>query len=110
LAALVLVRAVWEYQSGAAKGTATLAVFGAFLIAAYSAYIFIYYTLKPSPELPPWKDPMTLDLAMLLLLAPVGLIFSFWAAMTGASKWVVIPLLSALLVLGVVGCLEAVSV
>jgi hypothetical protein len=110
LAGAALVRVSREYKIGATGVTAVVAVCGAFLIAAYAAYVYIYYMLKPSPNLPPWKDPMTLDLGMLFLLAPVGLVFPFWAAKTGASKWVVVPLLAALLVLGVVGLLEAGSV
>jgi hypothetical protein len=81
------------------------------LIAVYAAYTFVHYTLKPplgSP--PPWQDPETLDLAMLFFLAPVGLIFTVIAGKRGASKWVVGPLVVALLILFVVGLLEGASV
>jgi hypothetical protein len=80
------------------------------LITAYAAYIFLRYTVKPSPYLPPWKDPETLDLALLFFLAPIGLVATVIAGLRGASRWVVVPLVAALLVLFLVGLLEAASV
>ena len=82
----------------------------AWLITAYAAYIFLRYTVKPSPFLPPWKDPETLDLGMLFLLAPIGLVSTGIAGMRGASRWIVIPLVVALFVLFFVGVLEGISV
>ena len=66
--------------------------------------------MKPSPYLPPWKDPETLDLALLFLLAPLGIVSTVVAGLRGASKWVVVPLVVALVVLFLVGLLEGVSV
>jgi fatty acid desaturase len=58
----------------------------------------------------PWKDPETLDLALFGLFAPLGLVTAFVAAVRGASKWVVLPLLVALSILTLVGFMEALSV
>lgn len=80
------------------------------MITVYAAYIFVYYTMKPSPDLPPWKDPETLDLALLFLLAPIGLVSTVIAGVRGVSKWTVVPLVAALLVLFFVGLLEGASV
>jgi len=66
--------------------------------------------LKPPSHLPPWKDPETLDLALFGLFAPLGLVTAFVAAVRGASKWVVLPLLVALSILTLVGFMEAMSV
>jgi hypothetical protein len=84
---------------------------GVELITVYAAYTFVHYTLKPAPNSPPpWQDPETLDLAMLFFLAPVGFIFAVIAGQRGASKWVVAPLIAALLILFAVGLLEGISV
>jgi hypothetical protein len=87
-----------------------MAVCGALLIAASAAFIYIYYELKPPSHLPPWKDSETLDLGSFGLFAPLGLIIAFVAAVRGASKWVVLPVLVALSILTLVGFMEAMSV
>lgn len=83
---------------------------GVWLISVYAAYIFVRYTVNPSPDLPPWKDPETLDLGLLFLLAPVGFVFTAIAGSRGASRVVVALLFVALLILFVVGILEGISV
>jgi hypothetical protein len=110
ISGLALGRVLWEYKSGRAKPSAVIAVCGALLIAASAAFIYIYYELKPPSHLPPWKDPETLDLGSFGLFAPLGLITAFVAAVRGASKWVVLPVLVALSILTLVGFTEAMSV
>lgn len=110
ISALAFLRALSEYRGARIPRSALWPVSGVLLIAAYAAYTFIYHTLKPSPSLPPWKDPETLNLALLFLLAPVGIIFAVVAGVCGSSKWVVVPLFTASLVLFLVGILEAMSV
>lgn len=78
--------------------------------AAYAAFIYLYYSLKPGPDLPPWKDPETLDLAMLFLTAPIGIVVTITAAFLGAPEWLTAVLLLALLTLSLVGVMEGISV
>lgn len=110
LATFALARTVMGYKGDQLRPLALWSVGLAWLVSAYGAYIFLYYTLKPSPDLPPWKDPETLDLGLLFLLAPVGLVATVVAGLRGASRWAVIPLVAALLVLFFVGLLEGASV
>jgi hypothetical protein len=110
ISGLALGRVLWEYKSGKARPSAVLAVCGALLIAASAAFIYIYYELKPPSHLPPWKDPQTLGLGCFALFAPLGLVTAFVAAVRGASKWVVLPVLVALSILTIVGFMEAMSV
>ena len=110
LSTFALVR-TWKEYKGNQLGTFPLyAVGAAWLVTAYAACIFLRYTLKPLTFLPPWKDPETLDLAMLFFLAPIGFVFAVLAGLRGASKWVVVSLVVALLILFLVGFLEAASV
>lgn len=81
----------------------------AWLVSAYSAWVFIYYTRRPT-GLPPWRDSQTLDLAMLGILGPAGVAASVMAKARGLSKWVTLLLVSAMLILTLVGCLESISV
>jgi hypothetical protein len=110
LSTFAVFRTLKEYGSGQIRAFPLWAVGGAWLITAYAAYIFLRYSLKPSPLLPPWKDPETLYLAMLFFLAPIGLVATVIAGLRGASRWVVVPLVAALLVLFLVGLLEGASV
>lgn len=110
LSTFALVKAFNDYRKGQLRPLPMWAVGGAWLITVYAAYIFVYYTMKPSPDLPPWKDPETLDLALLFLLAPIGLVSTVIAGVRGVSKWTVVPLVAALLVLFFVGLLEGASV
>jgi hypothetical protein len=103
-------RTVKEYKRGDVRKLALGAVVGAWLITAYAGYIFLRYSVRPSPDLPPWKDPETLGLALLFLLAPIGFVSTIIAGLRGASRRVVIPLVAALLILFFVGLLEGASV
>jgi hypothetical protein len=78
--------------------------------AVYAAVTFLYYTFRPSPDLPPWKDPETLALALLFLTAPVGIIASIVAAVRAGPKWLIAVLITASVVLTLVGMMEGVSV
>jgi hypothetical protein len=109
-ATFAVVDALKGYKSGKLRAFPVGCVGGAWLITFYAAYIFLRYTLKPSPDLPPWKDPETLDLGLLFLLAPIGLVLTMIAGLRGASRWAVVPLVAALLVLFLVGILEGASV
>ncbi|GGA60767.1 hypothetical protein GCM10011507_10380 [Edaphobacter acidisoli] len=80
------------------------------VVSGYAAYTFLYYSLKPPLNLPPWKDPETLDLGLLFLLGPIGIILTVIAAARGASKSVVVPLIVASAILFLVGLLEGMSV
>jgi hypothetical protein len=110
LSTFALVRSLKDYRSGQLHALPLWSIVGAWLITAYAAYIFLRHTLKPSPYLPPWKDPETLGLAILFLLAPIGLVATGVAGMRGAQRWIVIPLVVALFVLFFVGVLEGASV
>jgi hypothetical protein len=110
LSTFALLKSLRDYKRGEIRTIPLGMIFGAWLITAYAAYIFVLYTVRPSPNLPPWKDPETLDLGLLFLLAPLGFVFTILARLRGASKWVVVPLAVGLLVLFVVGLLEGASV
>jgi hypothetical protein len=110
LSTFALVRTLREYKSGQVRTFPLWAVGGAWLVTAYAAYIFLRYTVKPHPFLPPWKDSETLGLAMLFFLAPIGLVSAVVAGIRGASRWVVVSLVIGLLVLFLVGLLEGASV
>ncbi len=108
LTAFSFVLTVKGHKNGQAKWAALLSVGSVLLIATYAAFTFIRYTLKPT-GLPPWKDPETLDLAMLFFLA-VGFALTAVAGWNGAPKLAWIPLVVALLALFLVGVLEGMSV
>jgi|HubBroStandDraft_1064217.scaffolds.fasta_scaffold435559_2 hypothetical protein len=110
LSTLALLKTLKEYRSGQIRAFPLWAVGGAWLVTAYAAYIFLCYSLKPSPFLPPWKDPETLGLAMLFFLAPIGIVAAALAGRRGASRWVVVPLVAALLILFYGGLVEGASV
>jgi len=76
----------------------------------YAAWVFVYYQLHPLPYLPPWKDPLTLDLGLLFLMAPVGMIIGLIALARGAPKWLTIVLEIISLPLFLTGLLAGVSV
>jgi hypothetical protein len=78
--------------------------------AVYAAVTFLSYTFKPSPDLPPWKDPETLDLALLFLTAPIGIIVSIVAGLRMGPKWLIAILITASAILMLVGMMEGASV
>jgi hypothetical protein len=92
LSTFALVRTLKDYRGGRIGPFPACAVVGAWLVTAYAAYVFLRYTVKPSPDLPPWKDSKTLELGLLFLLAPLGLISTIAAGVRGSSRWVVVPL------------------
>jgi hypothetical protein len=56
----------------------------------FAAFTFIYYRLKPpASPLPPWHDPLTLNLALLFLLAPVAIILGIVAAVKAQPGWLI---------------------
>lgn len=51
---------------------------------------FLYYVLRPlSHFLAPWQDPEILQLDLLFLLAPIGMILGVVAGVRGAPKWLI---------------------
>jgi hypothetical protein len=77
---------------------------------ALAAGTFLFYEFRPSVELPPWKDPETLNFAVLATLAPIGMILGLVAGIRGAPKWLVCILEIASVPLLVVGFLSAAAV
>jgi hypothetical protein len=58
--------------------------------AALAAGTFLYYELKPSSHfIPPWEDREILQLGLLFLLAPIGMILGAVAGAHGAPKWLI---------------------
>jgi hypothetical protein len=49
----------------------------------------LYYELRPPHFLPPWQDPEILQLGLLFLLAPIGMIVGLVALVRGAPKWLI---------------------
>ncbi len=113
--ALLATAALWETASRrrqhVTRAASVWTVGAVWLITIYAAYIFLRYTLFPPPgSPPPWKDPETLDLAMLFFLAPIGMGVTIAAGKFGASRRSVLALIASLLVLLAVGCMEGMSV
>jgi hypothetical protein len=77
--------------------------------AALAAGTFLYYDFRP-PPLPPWQNPQTLTLGLLFLLAPIGMIVGFVAAVRGAPKWLICLVEVASVPLLVVGFLATAAV
>jgi hypothetical protein len=74
--------------------------------AALACGTFLYYEFRPPAHLlPPWQDPEILHLALLVLLAPIAMIFGIIAGVRDAPKWVVgiVEIVSLLLfILGII--------
>jgi len=77
---------------------------------ALAAGTFLYYELRPPAHLPPWQDPEILQLGLLFLLAPVGMILGLVAGIHGAPKWLICIVEIASLPLFVVGFMAGVAV
>lgn len=75
--------------------------------AALAAGTFLYYEFRPPSHLPPWEDPEILNLALLSLLSPIGMIVGFVAAVRGAPKWLICIVEIASLPLLVVGVMAS---
>lgn len=110
LSTFALLKSLRNYKNHELRALPLGMIGGAWIISVYAAYILVRYTVNPTPDLPPWKNPETLDLALLFLLAPLGFVFTVIAGLRGASKAVVTSLSVALLILFAVGILEGVSV
>lgn len=58
--------------------------------ATFAAWTYLYYTLRPTPWLPPWKDPEILNFALQFLLAPIGMILgAISAGRRNAPRWLI---------------------
>jgi hypothetical protein len=79
--------------------------------AALACGTFLYYELRtPSHFLPPWQDPEILQLGLLFLLAPIGMILGLVAGVRGAPKWLISIVEIASLPLFVVGIMAGSAV
>jgi hypothetical protein len=79
--------------------------------AALASGTFLYYQLRPlSHFLPPWQDPEILQLGLLSLLAPIGMILGVVAGVRGAPKWLIGIVELASLPLFVVGIMAGSAV
>jgi hypothetical protein len=76
--------------------------------AALAAGTFLYYQLRHSHSwLPTWQDPRILVFGLLFLLAPIGMIVGFVAAVRGAPKWLICIVETASVPLPVVGVMAS---
>jgi hypothetical protein len=57
--------------------------------AAFAAATFLFYEFRPLSHLPPWQHPEILQLGLLFLLAPIGMILGVVAGVRGAPKWLI---------------------
>lgn len=111
LSSTALAETFVRYRKGQLQPSVAWLVAGAWLVSAYGAYVFVRYTaVPPAGSPPPWKDPETLDLAMLIFLAPIGMGLTRAARVRGASRWTVVALLVSQIVLFAVGMMEGISV
>jgi len=78
---------------------------------ALAAGTFLYYELRPpSHFLPPWQDPEILQLGLLFLLAPIGMILGVVAGIDGAPTWLICIVEIASVPLLVVGLMAGAAV
>ncbi len=112
---LVLILAAWvkvywarEWKWGNAFALIALSIVT--VNAIYGAATLLYYESGPPSHLPPWNDPEILDLGLLSLLAPFGMILGGVAAFTGAPKWLTCIVEIASLPLFVVGLMAGSAV
>lgn len=58
--------------------------------ATFAAWTCLYYTLRPTAWLPPWKDPEILNFGLLFLFAPIGMILgAISAGRRNAPRWLI---------------------
>jgi hypothetical protein len=101
----------WERQRRSPHALTLVALGMVSANAALAATTFLYYELKPpSHFLPPWQDPEILQLGILFLLAPIGMILGFVAGLRGAPKWLILVVEIASVPLLVVGFMASVTV
>jgi len=108
----VLALAAWTKLSWARKWPGPIALIALGIVSANAALAtgaFLYYEFRPSP-LPPWQNPQILTLGLLWLLAPVGMIAGFVAAVRGAPKWLICIVEIASVPLLVVGLMAGIAV
>jgi hypothetical protein len=88
---LVLALTAWTKLYRAQQWPRPIALIALGIVSAnatLAAGTLLYYDLRPSP-LPPWQNPQTLTLGFLILLAPVGMIVGFFAALRGTPAWLI---------------------
>jgi hypothetical protein len=113
---LLLTLAVWirvlvVRQLGWPSATALTALGVVTANASLAAGIVLYYHFRPtSPQLPPWQDQQILTLALLGLLAPVGIVVGIVAAARGAPNWLILIIEIASVPLLLIGILAGASV
>jgi len=101
----------WQRQRQPPNALALVALGMASANAALAATTFLYYELRPpSHFVPPWQDPEILQLGLLLLLAPIGMILGVVAGVRGAPKWLVVVVEIASVPLLIVGFMAGVAV
>lgn len=99
---------VWTRQRPRPIALAALVI--ATANAAFGVWNFLYYHFKPSPDLPPWKDPEILNYGLFFLLAPIPMIVSSFAAARGTPKWLIYSIWIASVPLLLIGFLAAAAV
>ena len=109
LSTFAFTKVIRQHQVAQLRVTPLWLVGFAWLLTVYAAYLYLHYTIAPTP-LPPWQDPENLGLASLFLFAPVGLITTIVAAMAGAAKSIVLPMVVAMVILLLVGIMAGISV
>ncbi len=103
-------RLYWSRQRHWPPALALLALGIVSANSVFAAGTFLYYEFRPSPSwLPPWQDPQILNLGLLFLLAPVGMILGVIAGVRGAPKWLTCIVEIASLPLLVVGLMAGIA-
>ena len=105
----VLALAAWTKLYWARQWPRPIALIALGIVSANAALAtgaVLYYEFRPSP-LPPWQNPQILTLGLLFLLAPIGMIAGFVAAVRGAPKWLICIVEIASMPLLVVGVMAS---
>lgn len=100
----------WKRQRQPLHALALVALGMASANATLAATTFLYYESRPPSQLPPWQDPEILQLGLLFLLAPIGMILGVVAGVCGAPKWLIVVVEIASVPLLVVGFMAGVTV
>jgi len=105
------VKVYWGRKRQPPHALALVALGMASANAVLAAATFLYYELRPpSHFLPPWQDPEILQLGLLFLLAPIGMILGVVASVRGAPKWLIVVVEIASVPLLIVGLMAGVAV
>jgi hypothetical protein len=111
LTLIAWVKLYWERQREPSHALALLALGMTSANAALAAATFLYYQLRTASHfLPPWQDPEILQLALLFLLAPIGMVLGVVAGIRGAPKWLIVVVETASVPLLMVGLMAGISV